>query len=214
GKSGCGKSTLLRILSGLERTDSGHVLQSNDEVIGINKHARMMFQDPRLLPWLTVKENIAIGLHEENNQAEKSAWALSEVGLAERENEWPSVLSGGQQQRVALARALATDPSLLLLDEPLGALDALTRYEMQSLIENLWMKNEWTTVLVTHDVAEAVMLADRVILLEDGYVAMDLDIPLARPRVATDKRFIELQNTLLNRLITTNEKITTDEHIQ
>src|SRR5699024_8740891 len=135
GKSGCGKSTLLRILSGLERTDSGHVLQSNDEVIGINKHARMMFQDPRLLPWLTVKENIAIGLHEENNQAEKSAWALSEVGLAERENEWPSVLSGGQQQRVALARALATDPSLLLLDEPLGALDALTRYEMQSLIE-------------------------------------------------------------------------------
>jgi sulfonate transport system ATP-binding protein len=126
---------------------------------------------------------------------------LAEVGLADRAQEWPARLSGGQRQRVALARALVHQPSLLLLDEPLGALDALTRLEMQGLIERLWQQHGCTTVLVTHDVSEAVTLADRVVLLEEGRVALDLPVELPRSRDPADSRFVALEQHILQRVL-------------
>lgn len=206
GKSGCGKSTLLRILAGLETYEAGSVTLDERNIKGLNGKSRMMFQDARLLPWLTVEENVAIGIKKDHNWKEKTDWALEQVGLFSRKNEWPSVLSGGQQQRVSLARALATNPSLLFLDEPLGALDALTRYEMQALIESVWEREQFTTVLVTHDVTEAVLLADRVILIEEGFISTELPIDLARPRNPAHPEFIKLQNKLLNQLVGQPEK--------
>jgi len=186
GRSGCGKSTLLRALAGLEQADSGGIsfgaAASGAEGVGPRPvELRIMFQEARLLPWKTVLENVALGLPHALNAA---AAALSTVGLGERADDWPSALSGGQKQRVALARALVHQPQVLLLDEPLGALDALTRIEMQQLIESLWLARGFTAVLVTHDVSEAVALADRVLLIEDGAIALDQAIDLPRPRAA------------------------------
>ena len=174
GRSGCGKSTLLRLLAGLDRADGGELRQPAQQSV------RVMFQEARLLPWKSVLDNVALGLAPA--QREQARDALAEVGLADRADEWPARLSGGQRQRVALARALVHQPRLLLLDEPLGALDALTRLDMQGLIERLWLAHRCTTVLVTHDVGEAVNLADRVVLVENGQVAMDTPVPLARSR--------------------------------
>ena len=186
GRSGCGKSTLLRALAGLEHADSGGIVfgaAANGAVAedaGLRPaELRIMFQEARLLPWKTVLENVALGLPHALNAA---AAALSTVGLGERADDWPSALSGGQKQRVALARALVHQPQVLLLDEPLGALDALTRIEMQQLIESLWLARGFTAVLVTHDVSEAVALADRVLLIEDGAITLDQAIDLPRPR--------------------------------
>jgi sulfonate transport system ATP-binding protein len=188
GRSGCGKSTLLRALAGLEQADSGGIAFGAAAGGAVQEgpgqratELRIMFQEARLLPWKTVLENVALGLPHALNAA---AAALSTVGLGERADDWPSALSGGQKQRVALARALVHQPQVLLLDEPLGALDALTRIEMQQLIESLWLARGFTAVLVTHDVSEAVALADRVLLIEDGAIALDLEIDLARPRAA------------------------------
>jgi sulfonate transport system ATP-binding protein len=139
-----------------------------------------MFQDGRLLPWRSVIENVALGL--KRGDMARATDALASVGLADRAGEWPRVLSGGQKQRVALARALAAEPGLILLDEPLGALDALTRLEMQALIEDLWRRIGFSAVLVTHDVAEAALLADRILLIEDGGIALDLAVDIPRPR--------------------------------
>jgi sulfonate transport system ATP-binding protein len=130
-------------------------------------------------------------------------WALQQVGLAERAKDWIAVLSGGQRQRVALARALVSEPRLLLLDEPLGALDALTRIEMQRLIERLWQEQQFTALLITHDVEEAVTLADRVVLIEAGRIAMDLSIPLSRPRQRGDAAFAALVENILERVLNT-----------
>jgi len=141
-----------------------------------------MFQDARLLPWKRVIDNVGLGLS--GDWRPRAEQALAEVGLAERANEWPAALSGGQKQRVALARALIHQPRLLLLDEPLGALDALTRIEMQQLIERLWLQHGFTVLLVTHDVSEAVAMADRVILIEDGAIGLDLAVDLL-PRAST-----------------------------
>jgi sulfonate transport system ATP-binding protein len=135
---------------------------------------------------------------------EKALEALAQVGLVDRANDWPGVLSGGQRQRVALARALASAPRLLLLDEPLGALDALTRIDMQQLIESLWSEQQFTAVLVTHDVSEAVSLADRVILIDDGRVALDIDITLDRPR-ERDSGFIHFEKLILDRILERGE---------
>jgi sulfonate transport system ATP-binding protein len=139
-----------------------------------------MFQEARLLPWKSVLDNVGLGLPGDWRPVAQAA--LAEVGLADRADDWPAILSGGQRQRVALARALVHSPRLLLLDEPLGALDALTRIEMQGLIERLWHEQGFTALLVTHDVAEAVALADRVVLIENGAITLDLPIPLPRPR--------------------------------
>jgi sulfonate transport system ATP-binding protein len=195
GRSGCGKSTLLRLLAQLEVPDSGHVTFSAPHVPRI----RIMFQEARLLPWKRVQHNVALGLR--RNDSGRAAQALHAVGLNERAHDWPSVLSGGQRQRVALARALVHEPELLLLDEPLGALDALTRIEMQQLIENLWRARGFAAVLVTHDVQEAVALADRVILIDDGRIALDERIDLPRPRLRGTPDFARLENRILQRVL-------------
>lgn len=199
GRSGCGKSTLLRLVAGLETPTDGGVLVNGEPLRGRNKAARVMFQDARLLQWQRVLKNVELGLGKHSRQ--RAEWALDQVGLRDRSGEWPVVLSGGQRQRVALARALATQPRLLLLDEPLGALDALTRISMQQLIESLWQEQKFTALLVTHDVAEAVALADRVVLLEEGKVAMDLPISLPRPRQQGDAKFAKLVGHVLERVM-------------
>ena len=199
GKSGCGKSTLLRLLSGLEKPSDGQILIEHEPLTTINRQACMMFQDGRLLPWKRVLENVALGL--KGSQREESMTVLKQVGLEQRIHEWPAKLSGGQKQRVALARALIHKPNLLLLDEPLGALDAFTRLEMQSLIENIWQKHGFTALLVTHDVEEAVTLADRVILLQDGMIAQDVAIPLPRPRQRDHATFTSTVNQILKQIL-------------
>ncbi|PGV52235.1 ATP-binding cassette domain-containing protein [Bacillus sp. AFS037270] len=201
GQSGCGKSTLLRHIAGLEQASSGEILQNNESLSSLNKMARFMFQDARLLPWEKIVANVGVSLGLKGNWKEESLLALQQVGLKSRAYDWPTVLSGGQRQRVALARALATKPKLLLLDEPLGALDALTRIEMQELIEGIWKTHQFTAVLVTHDVAEAITLADRVVLIEDGKIAMDLQIPLSRPRERGSSAFGRLEGKVLSRVM-------------
>ena len=166
GRSGGGKSTLLRLLAGLEKPQSGEILAGSTPLAQIQDDTRMMFQDARLLPWKSVIDNVGLGLKGDWRDAARQS--LAAVGLEDRAAEWPAALSGGQKQRVALARALIHKPGLLLLDEPLGALDALTRLEMQALIESLWQSQGFTVLLVTHDVSEAVAMADRVLLIEDG----------------------------------------------
>jgi len=199
GRSGCGKSTLLRLIAGLETPTQGQ-LQIDDQVIkGLSHDTRIMFQEARLLPWRRVLDNVVLGLPESQRHA--AAKVLAQVGLGDRLNEWPAKLSGGQRQRVALARALVHQPRLLLLDEPLGALDALTRIEMHTLIEQLWRDNGFTALLVTHDVQEAVALADRVILIEDGTVSFDERIDLPRPRSRGDVRFAALEKRILDRVL-------------
>lgn len=202
GRSGCGKSTLLRMLAGLEEANQGQILFDGEVVKEVRPDMRMLFQDARLLPWKTSLENVLLG--EKDRSAEKAKLFLSQVGLAEKVNDWPSQLSGGQRQRVALARALVSDPHLLLLDEPLGALDALTRIDMQNLIEQLWQKEKFTTILVTHDVDEAVALADRVILIANGEIAFDINISLARPRERNND-FIHYEKIILDRILERGE---------
>lgn len=200
GRSGCGKSTLLRLLAGLEKTSSGNLLAGNAPLSEAQDDTRLMFQDARLLPWKSIIDNVGLGL-------KGKAWkqnaldALEAVGLADRAKEWPAALSGGQKQRVALARALIHRPGLLLLDEPLGALDALTRIEMQDLIESLWQKHHFTVLLVTHDVSEAVAMADRVLLIEEGNIGLDLQVDLPRPRRKGSIRLAELEAEVLDRVM-------------
>lgn len=199
GRSGCGKSTLLRLLSGLDQPTSGSFLLGGMPVQGRVHESRMMFQDSRLLPWKSVLDNVGLGL--------KGDWkavaleALREVGLETRAEAWPGVLSGGQRQRVALARALVSKPRLLLLDEPLGALDALTRLEMQRLIQQVWSREGFTAVLVTHDVSEAVALADRVVLLDQGVIRTTHCVHALRPRHRDDAQVMAIEETILSQLL-------------
>jgi len=199
GRSGCGKSTLLRLVAGLERASSGRIEIDGKTLTGLSEGTRIMFQDARLLPWKRVIYNVALGLPK--NRRDDALKVLAQVGLEDRANDWPARLSGGQRQRVSLARALVHNPRLLLLDEPLGALDALTRVEMHRLIEELWLANGFTALLVTHDVQEAVALADRVILIEDGHIALDETIALARPRSQGDPAFAALEKRILDRVL-------------
>ena len=201
GKSGCGKSTLLRLIAGLDRPDAGTIVRGASRSGAAA--TRIMFQEPRLLPWSRVIDNVAVGLTGIAQGAmarERAEARLSEVGLAERGGDWPSILSGGQRQRVALARALVGEPEILALDEPLGALDALTRIEMQALLEGVWRDQAFTAVLVTHDVAEAVVLADRVVVLDAGRIALDIRVPLPRPRRHGSPEVARLEAKILARL--------------
>jgi sulfonate transport system ATP-binding protein len=181
GKSGCGKSTLLRLLEGLDTPTGGKISIGGRQKNGIDSNIRFVFQEPRLLPWKKVIDNVRLGATHHDEKLARLA--LDRVGLSEKEKQWPHVLSGGQKQRVSLARALAGHPKVLLFDEPLGALDALTRLEMQELIEALWKDLRFTAIIVTHDVSEAVKLADRVIIIEENEIQLDMSIELPRPRV-------------------------------
>lgn len=196
GKSGCGKSTLLRLLAQLDQWNAGTV------DFAMNTTTRIMYQDGRLLPWKTVLGNVRLGLKKEADA--RARVSLENVQLKGRENEWPSALSGGQQQRVALARALVHSPDLLLLDEPLGALDALTRREMQQLVEKLHIENQLSTILVTHDIDEAVALADRILVIEEGRIAYEYAVNLVRPRVRATPQFIKITEEILKEVL--NEK--------
>src|SRR6202011_4369942 len=182
GRSGCGKSTLLRLIAGLEAPTAGSIAFSEQPRA---QDLRVMFQEPRLLPWARVLSNVEVGLGRERKSADAQARAekaLVEVGLGDKRGQWPAVLSGGQKQRVALARALVSPPRVLAFDEPLGALDALTRISMQRLLERVWHDQAFTAILVTHDVAEAVALADRVLVIENGVIAHDVHVDIPRPR--------------------------------
>ena len=176
GRSGSGKSTLLRVLAGLSDEHTGEVT-----VAGI---PTVVFQEPRLIPWLTVTRNVELGdpQRRKRSATEGARRVLGEVGLKHRLDAWPLTLSGGEAQRAALARALVAEPTLLLLDEPFGALDALTRLSVHDLLLRLFAEHGFGVLLVTHDVAEAVVLADRVLVLEDGRIAHRVDIDLPRPR--------------------------------
>ncbi|WP_405856689.1 ABC transporter ATP-binding protein [Streptomyces sp. NBC_01515] len=191
GRSGCGKSTLLRILAGLDRDIEGTVL--------VPRRKAVAFQAPRLMPWKKVWRNVLLGLPGKPERAVAER-ALAEVGLGDHSDAWPKTLSGGEAQRASLARALVREPDLLLLDEPFGALDALTRIKAQRLVGELWQRRGCAVLLVTHDVEEAVLLADRVLVMDDGVIAHEQRIDLDRPRDITDPRFAELRAGLLERL--------------
>ena len=198
GRSGCGKSTLLRLLAGLELPTAGGITIDGEVVNGLRESTTVMFQDSRLIPWKTVIDNVGLGL--KGDWRPRAEAALRQVGLDNRKHNWPNTLSGGQKQRVALARALVRKPKLLLLDEPLSALDALTKLEMQQLIASLWGTQRFTTLLVTHDVNEAVRLADRILLIDRGRVALDVVNDIARPRQVTDTAFGKLEKRVLERI--------------
>jgi sulfonate transport system ATP-binding protein len=192
GRSGSGKTTLLRTLAGLDPAPE-------DAAVVVPSPVAVVFQEPRLLPWKRVWRNVALGLQAPDAR-ERAADALQEVGLGRHLDAWPLTLSGGEAQRAALARALVREPKLLLLDEPFAALDALTRLRMHALVDALWRAHAPTTLIVTHDVDEALLLADRVLVLSGGRIAADIATGLARPRRHADPYFAALRQRLLAEL--------------
>jgi sulfonate transport system ATP-binding protein len=192
GPSGTGKTTLLRILGGLDTADEGNVV--------VPRVRSTVFQEPRLVPAQKVWRNVVLGARRPRAARSKAIDALAEVGIEAHAKAWPRTLSGGEAQRVALARALVTEPALLLLDEPFAALDALTRIKMHDLLAALCAKHRPAVVLVTHDVDEAILLADRVLVLSDGSIALDVPVDIEKPRHRDDPRFLELRATLLEQL--------------
>ena len=203
GPSGCGKSTLLRLVSGLEQPDQGVVTVDGRSVEGPDPSRLLVFQDPTLFPWLTVRGNVGLGLEARGvgrAGRPRIEQALGLVGLSDFAEVYPHQLSGGMAQRAALARALVNEPRLLLLDEPLGKLDALTRLALQAEILRLWREKRFTALLVTHDVEEALVLAERVIVLSDRPAAIQADIPvsLAYPRHRDDPELVRLRREILH----------------
>lgn len=196
GRSGSGKSTLLRILGGLDTGYEGDVW--------VPERRSVVFQESRLVPWLRVLPNVLVGLSPgpdgRDGLRRKGRDALGEVGLSDQARAWPVTLSGGEAQRVALARAMVREPQLMLLDEPFGALDALTRTRMHLLLQDLCARHRPAVLLVTHDVDEAVLLADRVAVLVDGHLSLDVPVGFDRPRRRGDPRFVELRARLLAEL--------------
>ncbi len=186
GGSGCGKSTLLRAISGLDTPTQGTIVLDGETIRSPNEKIGVIFQEPRLLPWLTVADNVGFGLADRpaSERRERVAAALERVGLTEKANVWPRELSGGQAQRVSIARALIMRPEVLLLDEPFSALDAFTRIDLQDHLLDLWADTKPTLVLVTHDVDEAIVLADRVIVMKPrpGRIQEEVITDLPRPR--------------------------------
>ncbi len=191
GRSGSGKSTFLRALAGLDPGAEGE--------IHVPRRRSVVFQDARLLPWASVLRNVTLGLDSPDADA-AGRDALAEVGLLGHEQDWPKTLSGGEAQRAALARALVRSPDLLLLDEPFGALDALTRIRMHVLVQRLCARHHPAVLLVTHDVDEAVLLADRVLVLTDGVISLDVPVEVPSPRLRSDASFIQLRSRLLAEL--------------
>ena len=196
GRSGSGKSTLLRALAGLDRDLVGELT--------VNGTVAVAFQEPRLLPWKRVWANVCLGLRADDPRSAADA-ALAEVDLTERAEAWPLTLSGGEAQRVSLARALVREPALLLLDEPFSALDALTRIAMHRLVLRLWAHHDPAVLLVTHDVDEAIALADRVLVLSGGQIGLACRVEAPRPRDRDQPALVELRNRLLAELGVTTE---------
>ncbi|RUM08733.1 ABC transporter ATP-binding protein [Rhizobium chutanense] len=204
GASGSGKTTLLRVLAGLEDSDSGDVLVDGKAIRGVSAERAVIFQEPRLLPWLDVLDNVAFGLETRGLSREQARGRARHyvklVGLQQFETAYPRQLSGGMAQRVGIARALAVQPEILLLDEPLGALDAMTKIGMQQELARIWRDEDVTTILVTHDLEEAIYLADRILILprEKGAEPRLIDIDLPRPRDRSAPEFVRHREELLN----------------
>ncbi|MBM3527994.1 MAG: ABC transporter ATP-binding protein [Alphaproteobacteria bacterium] len=186
GGSGCGKSTLLRAISGLDAPSDGSVRLEGERIVAPHEKIGIVFQEPRLLPWLSVAGNVGFGLEHrpKREREERVAAALARVGLADKAGVWPRQLSGGQAQRVAIARALVPRPQVLLLDEPFSALDAFTRADLQDHLLDLWADGRPTLVVVTHDVDEAIVLADRIVVMQPrpGRISEEIAVDLPRPR--------------------------------
>ncbi|WP_431299094.1 ABC transporter ATP-binding protein [Tabrizicola sp. BL-A-41-H6] len=203
GPSGCGKTTLLRVLAGLEAPDKGEVLIDGYPVQGLGTERAIIFQEPRLLPWLTVLGNVSFGLTVRGlspAEAETRAhYYIRLVGLSDFESAYPRQLSGGMAQRVGIARALTVQPEILLLDEPLGALDAMTKLTMQEELSRIWREEKVTMILVTHDLEEAIFLADRVLVLPKGKGAVPrvIEVNLHRPRDRSDPSFVDMRRHLM-----------------
>ncbi|MTE00571.1 ATP-binding cassette domain-containing protein [Paracoccus sp. YIM 132242] len=204
GPSGCGKTTLLRMLAGLEAADSGQVVIDGRPVAGVGTERAVIYQEPRLLPWLTVLENVAFGLEvrgiARSVAQDRARRHIRLVGLSDFENAWPRQLSGGMAQRVGIARALTVQPEILLLDEPLGALDAMTKLTMQEELARIWREENVTMILVTHDLEEAIFLADRVLVLSaDGTPPALIPVDLPRPRDRNGADFVRMRRMLMGR---------------
>ena len=204
GASGCGKSTLLRLILGLDEEYDGRILINGKPIAGTGLERGIVFQDHRLFPWLNVEQNVAVGLKNSVLSSAEKRDTVREhielVGLQDFIDAYPHQISGGMAQRVAIARGLVNRPSVMLLDEPLGALDALTRARLQGELQNIWAKEKITMILVTHDVDEAVFLGDRVVVMQPnpGRIRRILDVDLPRPRNRSDSRFIALRDDVLS----------------
>ena len=203
GSSGCGKSTLLRLLVGLENQYRGKILIDGQVISGTSLDRGIVFQDHRLFPWLSVKENIRIALHNKHLSRVEEDKLIDEhlelVKLSQFRNAYPSQLSGGMNQRVAIARSLVNRPKILLLDEPFGALDALTRQNLQDELQMIWQHEKITMIIVTHDVEEAVFLGDRVVVMQPhpGRIKRIVEIPVMHPRKREDVRLHNIKNDIL-----------------
>ncbi|WP_320172506.1 ABC transporter ATP-binding protein [Maridesulfovibrio sp.] len=212
GYSGCGKTTLFRHISGLEKPDSGAVTFLNKSRQDSTDRPRlgMMFQEPRLLPWLTVQENLLLALRRTELENHKQAVreSLIQVGMQDFAQAYPEQLSGGMAQRAALARALCRKPELLLMDEPFGALDALTRLQLQMELARIWSENPMTVLCITHDIGEAVTLADLVLVMADGRIAADRAVTLPRPRRPGQPDFEIMKGEILDFILTNKKELT------
>ncbi|WMY12827.1 ABC transporter ATP-binding protein [Paraburkholderia phenoliruptrix] len=189
GRSGSGKSTLLRLLGSLDDDVSG--------TIRVPRRRAIVFQDARMMPWLTVLSNVTLGHPQTADVRRRALSTLTEVGLEKHAHAWPRTLSGGEAQRAALARAMAREPQLLLLDEPFGALDALTRIRMHTLLRDVYMRHRPAVLLVTHDVDEAIVLADRIVVLTEGSISFNENVNIQKPRHRADRMFLALRRRLL-----------------
>jgi sulfonate transport system ATP-binding protein len=202
GRSGCGKSTILRLAAGLEMPTTGLVEVAGHRVTGPDRSVGIVFQQPRLMPWLSVARNVGFGLNDRGATDHEVTEAIERVGLTDFTSALPKELSGGMAQRTAIARALVTKPPVLLLDEPFSALDAFTRIALQQHLLEVWTWYRPTMLLVTHDIDEALVLADRVVVLGDqpGTVRSQIDVDLTRPRVRTDSEFHRYQDRAMTEL--------------